>query len=414
MVFSSNPYLRLSGGSSGTPIYLVVGNSAANAITEFTANSGNIISEGEYNYVKWNISSTVGNYTIPYYAPAPASVKFPLTLRINLAGTGGGSVLFSTYGGLGNAWSNLTNLPTSPAGMNFNGQFAADDSPYAIDRFWIIDASTYGVPANKPTITSIDFGYIESEWTQAANTGIAPESDLFAQRWNSTVGTWADWVNPNAPQSINTATNVQSTGALGNTSFFRVWTLVDKSSPLPVTWLDLSSDCDDGNMIVKWSTATEQNADYFTLERSIDGNNFSSVATVQATGNSSTTQYYSAVDADAYSGTSYYRVKETDFNGAYMYSSTITVNGCSNNISMAVYPNPSLGSFNVAVAGGKDDEVIIVVVDMLGQVFYSNVSVLSTDNEIIAVDPAHQLAAGVYTVIATSNDEILKKKIVIQ
>jgi hypothetical protein len=189
---------------------------------------------------------------------------------------------------------------------------------------------------------------------------------------------------------------------------------LDKAHPLPVTWLDLSADCDNNDAIVKWSTASEQNADYFTVERSLDGTNFSTLGKVQASGNTTTIKNYSYTDADAPNTNTYYRIRETDYNGQYSFSGQITVNGCGTKGELGVYPNPSLGSFNVAITGSKDEEVVILVVDMLGQEFYSKVTVLSSDQEVIAIDPTSKLAAGVYTVIATSKDEIIKKKIVIQ
>src|SRR5688500_25530 len=77
--------------------YLVIANSAANAITR---NSGHIISEGENNIIKWAIGTTTGTYTIPWgYGN---SDYIPLTFT-KTAGTGSGHFLFSTYH---TAWNN--------------------------------------------------------------------------------------------------------------------------------------------------------------------------------------------------------------------------------------------------------------------------------------------------------------------
>ena len=58
--------------------------------------------------------------------------------------------------------------------------------------------------------------------------------------------------------------------------------------------------------------------------------------------------------------------------------------------------------------------MLIVVKDLLGQEFYSQVILLSNDTEAFAIDPSGKLAAGVYFVVATSNDAIYKKKLVIK
>jgi hypothetical protein len=283
-----------------------------------------------------------------------------------------------------------------------------------VDRFWMIDDADYTTP---PT-TDLTFYYVDGgnpapEVTSASQTTLV-EANLVAESYNNASNLWVGATyGTDYPASNYVGAPSNSVPAV---FLYKWWTLVDKNTPLPVEFLSAATECENGNTVIKWSTATEQNSDHFTVEKSLDGTNFSTVATLPAAGNSNTMKNYSAVDYDSYSGTSYYRVKETDFNGDFMYSSNIITTGCSSDISIGVYPNPSnAGSpFNVAVAGAKDEEVLIVVTDMLGQEFYSKVTLLSTDSEVIAIDPSRNLAAGVYTVVATSNDQIIKKKIVIQ
>lgn len=70
-------------------------------------------------------------------------------------------------------------------------------------------------------------------------------------------------------------------------------------------------------VILEWTTYTETNNDYFTIERSKDCISFEPVLTIDGAGNSTELLYYSAVDADPYQGVSYYRLKQTDFDGKY-------------------------------------------------------------------------------------------------
>ncbi|MBL0105287.1 MAG: hypothetical protein IPP51_16840 [Bacteroidetes bacterium] len=71
---------------------------------------------------------------------------------------------------------------------------------------------------------------------------------------------------------------------------------------------------------LNWSTATETNNNYFTVERSGDGEHFEKVTTQRGAGNSSTTRTYEAVDEFPLPGYSFYRLKQTDFDGHYTYS----------------------------------------------------------------------------------------------
>ncbi|MBI4931394.1 MAG: T9SS type A sorting domain-containing protein [Bacteroidetes bacterium] len=214
----------------------------------------------------------------------------------------------------------------------------------------------------------------------------------------------------------NGAGTIQSpTGELQYSPFTFGSKTIGGVNPLPVELLYFNVDCKGYKMQAEWETATEQNADYFTLEKSTDGTVFYPISKVTAAGNSSTVKKYSAEDTESFSAVSYYRLSETDFNGQTQTFNMIPVNGCGNKGGFAVYPNPASGIFNVSVSGTQGDNVLIVVRDLLGREFYSQVILLSAnDAETIAVDPSGKLAAGVYFVVATSNDTIYKKKLVIK
>ena len=91
-----------------------------------------------------------------------------------------------------------------------------------------------------------------------------------------------------------------------------------------------------------WKTATEINNDYFTVERSYNGIDYEFVANVKGAGNSNQVVSYSYSDLNADSKTSYYRVKQTDFDGKYTYSNIISVLPVEiSEKTITVYPNPS-------------------------------------------------------------------------
>ncbi|HXB95904.1 MAG TPA: T9SS type A sorting domain-containing protein, partial [Puia sp.] len=94
-----------------------------------------------------------------------------------------------------------------------------------------------------------------------------------------------------------------------------------------------------------WATATESNNDYFTVEKSQDGINFEDLTRVNSAapnGTSSLPLYYSAIDPSPYSGTNFYRLKQTDLDGNSTYSNIVSVDFSKTN-AINVYPNPSSG-----------------------------------------------------------------------
>ena len=88
---------------------------------------------------------------------------------------------------------------------------------------------------------------------------------------------------------------------------------------------------------------SESNNSYFTIERSKDGVSFTDlqqIATEAPGGNSSVQLNYSAQDLNPYTGTSYYRLRQTDLNGNETYSNIVSVNFAGSS-AISVYPNPA-------------------------------------------------------------------------
>jgi hypothetical protein len=98
-------------------------------------------------------------------------------------------------------------------------------------------------------------------------------------------------------------------------------------TPLPIEMLRFDGTCTGHSIQLNWSTGTENNNDYFTIERAVDGQTFSSIGIVDGAGNSNHLIQYSFFDTDPSSGTNYYRIRQTDFNGQYSLSKIIAVNG---------------------------------------------------------------------------------------
>ncbi|TAL59117.1 MAG: T9SS type A sorting domain-containing protein [Bacteroidetes bacterium] len=166
---------------------------------------------------------------------------------------------------------------------------------------------------------------------------------------------------------------------------------------------------------VTWATASESNNDYFSVECSQNGLHFEEVTRVTGAGNTSTTHNYSAVDNEPYNGISYYRLRQTDFNGQFTYSNIVRVNLPAGDV-MLVYPNPSGKDepFNVSISGKKGKKTVIVLRDLLGREFYSKAFIVSSDREVFAVDTEGKLASGIYFVVAASDNTIYEKKIMIK
>jgi hypothetical protein len=262
-------------------------------------------------------------------------------------------------------------------------------------------------------MADLTFSYRGSENTIA---GINCPTDIIeAQWWNNSI---SNWNAPALTPGSNCATaGIGSSQANGvgvfTTSSSQPFVLVKKDKILPVELLSYSTSCDKGKVIVKWSTATEQNNDYFTVERSPDAVNFFPVGIVYGAGNSTTVKNYSFLDSDPLSGTSYYRLMQTDFNGYTQVFSAASLSSCGNGgLNVVIGENPSAdGNILVSISGAENKNICVRVTDMLGQnLFTKNITGLTGS---YVLNEHLPLAAGMYVVNASTNDQSFSKKIVV-
>lgn len=148
---------------------------------------------------------------------------------------------------------------------------------------------------------------------------------------------------------------------------------------------------------LKWITASEINNDYFDLERSADGINFETIGKIKGAGNSSSKLEYDFDDALPIQGVNYYRLKQVDFDGKFVYSQTIEID---NHAEFAyfqnLFPNPSNGKFSFDFVSPKDSRLQVNISDMSGRVMYSNIQNTQQGTSSIGVDISN-LPSGIYT-----------------
>ncbi len=310
VVLNDNAFVVLGNGAR-----LVIDNPATNALQTSGA-GGNIVSEGETNLVQWNIGTNTGTYVVPFTTVPAAQggdeVKIPLQVNITGAGTGSGGINFATY-----KTDNLNEPYASDVTNMYSTLIGGDGSLYAIDRFWIIDAGSY---STKPTV-SMSFGYDDGT-DESGGSNVFSEPSLRAQRFNTTYGGWEGLLYGSDNSGANTVSAVNTAGS----DFYRTWTLVSLSAPLPVSLTTFTGECDGQTLHFRWTTASELENKEFTLQKSNDGDTWSTVVVIPGAGTSTVMRNYDyATSSDG--GTAYYRLQQTDESGRSTYSTVISA-GC--------------------------------------------------------------------------------------
>ena len=181
-------------------------------------------------------------------------------------------------------------------------------------------------------------------------------------------------------------------------------------SVLPVELLSFNASPMNNEIVqLKWQTASETNNDYFTLERSQNGTAWEEVSSLDGAGNSSALLSYSATDSYPYTGISYYRLKQTDFNGQFEYSQIRSVRiDQSDNSTIEIYPNPTKN--NIIVSGNISELEQIKVYNSLGQDVSAFVSITGNNELEATVVDLSKLIAGIYYLKTKTTSNMIYKQ----
>ncbi len=147
-----------------------------------------------------------------------------------------------------------------------------------------------------------------------------------------------------------------------------VWFTIARrdANGLPVRLVSFSAQQLDGQVQLKWQSASEENTSHFDVERSADGQQFDPLLTKKAQGNSAALVSYNAIDNSPLSGTSYYRLKMVDLDGTFEYSNIVAVHA-EGTVLVRPYPNPCNGREVQFLALNGDKLVLQSVIDAFGK-----------------------------------------------
>ncbi|MDQ3190803.1 MAG: T9SS type A sorting domain-containing protein [Bacteroidota bacterium] len=208
--------------------------------------------------------------------------------------------------------------------------------------------------------------------------------------------------NPTSNPTTQTTYTVTVTGGKCTVSDE---TTVYMCNVLPIELLSFKGKKVGKENLLDWTTQTEINNDYFTLERSSDGREFISLGKIKGAGNSQTPKDYNFMDKKPQEGINYYRLKQTDFDGTVSYSELIPLENVSERIVQAIYPNPSAGNYNIEISSPIYGNVRLEIIDTYGRTVLVKNSILEKGLSTLQIE-ARNLAQGIYMLkISMDNTE---------
>lgn len=183
---------------------------------------------------------------------------------------------------------------------------------------------------------------------------------------------WSNaWVsNPLSQAAVQTLSRIEFPNVILEAArpYITLASINKTSTPLPVEITEFNVNCDENKTILTWTTASETNNKYFTLERSFDLKNWESIATIDGAGNSNSVKHYFYTDNKPSAEMLYYRLKQTDFDGQTEVFIPISANCKDEFTAFTCYPNPFTDQLNVVAKNIYSDEVDVTIRNIMGQI----------------------------------------------
>lgn len=186
--------------------------------------------------------------------------------------------------------------------------------------------------------------------------------------------------------------------------------ILSMGGPLPVELLSFTGEREANKVRLSWTTSGEQNAASFTVEHSKDAQHYTTLGDQKATGSLYSSSYDMHDDYPS-EGLNYYRLKQTDRNRRYSYSSVVAIS-FEPEKDFSLFPNPSTTGNGVylSMQSASSDRVEIGVFDLTGKCIHTQQSILEAGKAVEINTPLQQ---GIYLVrLYTGNRSLIKKLVV--
>jgi hypothetical protein len=314
-----------------------------------------------------------------------------------------------------------------------------------VDRFWMVGKTAANTPSSP--VAHLTFRFTNAAPVERSSGMIPGANPGRAQPWWNYLNNRA-WIRLITPYTSTNYHTAMQYGVLGTYDSVRVqnynwptlppqaasgganplyattggyigdvnpWAISANSTPLPVELINFNAKAEGKHVRLNWSTASEINNDYFTIERAGKDNldEFDFITKVNSQMNNSTvTLNYEAWDYNPLPGLQYYRLKQTDFDGQFSYSDIKPVyfgESKTFEISNVYGLMESQGEFKVEFVYDSEMPLDLVLTDMEGRVVYKQNGIAATPG-VNTVNLNQQLPHGVYFVILQNTEKAVNRK----
>jgi len=327
---------------------------------EFSPDGSRVYYSGLGNTVNWVdiASGTTGSVA----GSASWSMQLGPDGKIYTSGTGTGS---TTMGSISNA-------NTAPSYSTFSTAAGSDVYNGLSNIAWLSPRLPVVTSTATATCNIFNFSFVFRNYFNA-NIPV----NLASVTWN-----WGD-ASANTTGNLTPSHTFPTTGGpytvtltFTDQTCTHTWTdniSVTITCPAPVELLNFAGLYNHGNVDLTWQTATEVNNDYFELQRSVDGINFTTIGNIDGAGNSSSVLDYKHTDMGVSGAILYYRLLQHDFDGTIKSSKIISVRlDKTGSAPIVIMPNPFSSSFTLTKV--YPESATVSVYDVLGRLLEQKVT----------------------------------------
>ena len=330
---------------------------------------------------------------------------------------GGTNTAFTYPIGDGAIWARL-GVSSLTSTAQFTAQYFFTDPLVAIGT--TIDAVDFPNPAavvSNKEYWQLDWdgGVQEANvtlyWEDGIRSGISDLTDLTITKWDGT-----GWGNDGGLATSTSGTT--AVGSVTTTSPYSTFSPFSFASPqgfnaLPVELVYFRGKLLAQGAVLEWQTASELDNDFFEVEVSTDGENYSTLANIEGRGTTTEVTNYEFVDRYPSTGLNYYRLRQVDFNGDFTYSNIISVfNDAPARLFFSAYPQPASSHLTLQLMVIDDTNVMnLVIYNMNGRII-KNMSIDPLTKQ-LPIDIA-EFTSGLYLVRLNQANQAYHGKLLIQ
>lgn len=336
------------------------------------------------------------------YSSAGASLSFPIGDADDFSPINSFTINSAAFGASPFLDFSITDANHPNRNTNNTGAGGDDDGTAAtafISRFWTVSPNNITSPRYSATYTYVDADVTGTEANMVGAVYRTPPGEAFL-----------DWHVAGTVNAANNTVSISNVDAFGD-----LYAMDNTLDRLPIVLISFDAEVSGEVVELTWVTASEENNEFYTIERSINGSDFFHVIDVRGAGNSSELLTYKAVDQKPLIGRSFYRLRQTDFDGSFEYSEIRSVffESDLSEFNLTIYPNPLKqgDDLKMYVPEGVDfDQLQLRVIDRSGRTIRTNYT-LNAKREVLL--NTSELGQGLFFLKVVDGKRSTTKKLII-